>query len=172
MVMLVSPEVPQFAIEIRSRDNQDVAFYYVEAAVGAYDRSKWAVDLNILNVFKYPFSRIMSECKKPYKYPLLREEFHKVASIDSWEGLLYNPPDVSAMRARGNWQAKLAATAFSIQQGYETRIVPDKTYWTCPLSLRRIPRASGKKSYDAVAFRREGSDREAEEIAEAPSTRD
>ncbi|KAF2466087.1 uncharacterized protein BDR25DRAFT_395909 [Lindgomyces ingoldianus] len=170
----------QLPMDVGSRGNRDVEAYYLEAAVGVYDRGKWVADLNILDVFKHRFSRIMPMCTKRHENPLPREELCKLVSIDSWEELLDGPPEVSVVRARGNWQARLAAAALSIQQGHETRIMtPDQTCWTCCLSLKSIPQVDKREANEtsahdddiievpADAFDEEPSDSETDEVVQA-----
>ncbi len=52
------------------------------------------------------------------------------------------------VRARGNWQARLAAAAFSIQRGHETRILPDEVCWNCCTAQSPIPRSNAKEGYE------------------------
>ncbi|OCK74985.1 hypothetical protein K432DRAFT_467647 [Lepidopterella palustris CBS 459.81] len=130
----------QLPIDIGSRGNRDVEAYYIEAAIGVYDRGEWVADVNILDVFKHEFSRIMPECTQRHETHVSKEELCKFVTIDSWEELLDSPPEVGVVRARKNWQARLAAAALSIQRGHETRIVPQKACWTCFVALPKLPR--------------------------------
>ncbi|PVH91970.1 hypothetical protein DM02DRAFT_498552, partial [Periconia macrospinosa] len=120
----------QLPIDIGSRGKRDVEAYYVVAALGLYDRGKWVADLNILDVFKHRLAQIIPTCKR---HPERIERFESVhetskfVAIDSWEELLDSPTEIGVVRARGNWQARLAAAALSIECGHETRVVPETT---------------------------------------------
>jgi hypothetical protein len=172
-------------VDVGSRGNRDVEASYVEAAIQLYDRGQWVADLNILNIFKHNFSRIMTRCIQRHEDHSIREELCKFVSIDSWEELLDSPIEVGVIRARGNWQARLAAAALAIQRGHETRIVPDKVCWPCYLALERLPRRPThpedddqypeEEAFGALPqdFREENeSDSETEEMIQAAIRRD
>ena len=168
----------QLPIDIGSRGKRDVEAYYVEAAIGLYDRGKWVADLNILDVFNHRLSQIVPRCTQHRKQSESIDETSKFVAIDSWEELLDSPTEVGVVRARGNWQARLAAAALSIQRGHETRIVPESTCWLCCLSLTRVPPLSTANDDHAHAYddvfgvvpwvsEDDGSDSETEEIVKA-----
>lgn len=130
----------QLPIDVGSRGNRDVQASYVEAAIGVYDRSKWVADLNILDVFNPQLCRIIPGCTEHRPGEAMPiERLSEFVSIDCWEELLDSPTEVGVVRAKGNWQARLAAAALAIQRGHETRIVPDKICWSCCLALKTLP---------------------------------
>ena len=166
-------------INVGSKGNRDVEASYVEAAIGLYDRGKWVADLNILDIFKHRSSRLMNTCFNYHANRECREELCKYVSIDSWEELLDSPIEVGVVRARGNWQARLAAAALAIQRGHETRIIPDRVCWPCFI---RLPKLSYRPDRSDVHGRyeeeevfgafphyleEEGSDSETEETVQA-----
>jgi hypothetical protein len=166
----------QLPIDVGSRGNRDIEAYYVEAAIGVYDRGNWVADLNILDIFKHRFSRFVPDCPKNHELQGPIKETSKFVSIDSWEELLDSPTEVGVVRARGNWQARLAAAALSVQRGHETRIVPTHTCWSCCLALEEVP-SLNKGTDDELYgpdtnvfgtlpryFDEEGSDSETDEI--------
>jgi hypothetical protein len=168
----------QLPIDIGSRGKRDVEAYYVEAAIGLYDRGKWVADLNILDVFNHRLSQIVPRCTQHPERSKPIDETSKYVAIDSWEELLDSPTEVGVVRARGNWQARLAAAALSIQRGHETRIVPESTCWLCCLSFAKVPPLSTAQDDDAHAYddvfgvvpwvsEDEGSDSEAEGVFRA-----
>ncbi|KAF2252905.1 hypothetical protein BU26DRAFT_515325 [Trematosphaeria pertusa] len=146
----------QLPIDVGARGKRDVEAYYIEAAIGVYDRGKWVADLNILDVFRHRLSQIIPVCTQHHERPAPIEETSKFVTIDSWEELLDSPTEIGVVRARGNWQARLAAAALSIQQGHETRVVPEKTCWSCCLALEKISPDSKKEEethgYDGDMF--------------------
>lgn len=130
----------QLPIDVGSRGNRDVQASYVEAAIGVYDRSKWVADLNILDVFNPQLCRIVRECREHRSGQAIPiDKISEFVSIDCWEELLDSPTEVGVVRARGNWQARLAAAALAIQRGHETRIVPGNICWLCCLALETLP---------------------------------
>jgi hypothetical protein len=130
----------QLPIDVGSRGNRDVQASYVEAAIGLYDRSKWVADLNVLDVFNPQLCRIIPECREHRSGQAMPiEKISEFVSIDCWEELLDSPTEIGVVRARGNWQARLAAAALAIQRGHETRIVPDHVCWLCCLALKTLP---------------------------------
>ncbi|KAF2681915.1 hypothetical protein K458DRAFT_371176 [Lentithecium fluviatile CBS 122367] len=141
----------ELPIDIGARGKRDVEAHYIEAAIGLYDRGKWVADLNILNIFKHRLSRIVPPCTHHREHSAPIDETSKFVTIDSWEELLDSPTEIGVVRARGNWQARLAAAAISIQRGHETRIVPEKTCWSCCLALKRIPPLNTKSDEDMDA---------------------
>ncbi|KAL1603892.1 hypothetical protein SLS60_005484 [Paraconiothyrium brasiliense] len=139
----------QLPIDVGSRGNRDVQASYVEAAVGLYDRSKWVADLNILDVFNPQLCRIIPECREHRAGQAIPiERISEFVSIDSWEELLDSPTEVGVVRARGNWQGRLAAAALAIQRGHETRIVPEDICWLCCIASQKLPDTKAKENQD------------------------
>jgi hypothetical protein len=116
----------QLPIDIGARGKRDVEAHYVEAAIGVYDRGKWVADLNILDVFRHRLSQIVRTWTDHRKYPPPIDETAKFVTIDNWEELLDSPTEVGVVHARGNWQARLAAAALSIQRGHETVLLSER----------------------------------------------
>jgi hypothetical protein len=54
-----------------------------------------------------------------------------VIAIDCWEEFLDHPKSFTVFRARGNWQARLAAAAASVQKGLHTKVLPNDVCITC-----------------------------------------
>jgi hypothetical protein len=113
--------------------------FFIETKLSVYDRGKWVADLDILKALDHP-----------ELYPLVQQPHceikpagHKpdfdVTAIDSWEELIEPPPGAGVVRAHGNWQARLAATAISIMLGYRTILFHGHGCWGC-----------GKTVYDAL----------------------
>ncbi|KAJ4345550.1 uncharacterized protein N0V89_011683 [Didymosphaeria variabile] len=166
----------QLPIDVGSRGNRDVEASYIEAAIGLYDKSKWVADLKILDVFNPQLCRIVPECREHRSgQDIPTTKIFEFVSIDSWEELLDSPTEVGVVRARGNWQARLAAAALAIQLGHETRIVPDGLCWLCCLALQNLPDTKMTDYQDAHMaddgighverlFDDEGSDSETEDV--------
>jgi hypothetical protein len=128
-------------IDTGSRGIRDIEAYYIEAAISVFDHGKWVADVNIPDIFRHQISRIIPECTIRHDSQLPKRELHKFVAIESWEELLDSPPEIGVVRTRGNWQARLAAAALSIQRGHETRILPEPVCWTCCVALPAVPKA-------------------------------
>lgn len=123
------------AVDVGSRGIRDIEAHYVETAIGVYDHGKWVADVNIRDVFSHARCKIMEECCKRHEYVRTYQDLGKLVAIDNWDELIDSPPEVAIVRTRGNWQARLACAALSLQRGHETRILPDKICWTCCVEL-------------------------------------
>jgi hypothetical protein len=52
-------------------------------------------------------------------------------AIDNWDEFFDLPDCTSIVRASGNWQARLAIAAASVQRGKWTLVLPQKTCQLC-----------------------------------------
>jgi hypothetical protein len=55
----------------------------------------------------------------------------KLTAIENWIELLETPFKSCIFLAKGNWQARQAATAISIARGRKTCVLSEKTCWAC-----------------------------------------
>jgi hypothetical protein len=138
----------ELPIDVGSRGNRDIEAYYAEVAIGIYDHGKWVADVNIMNIFQHRLSIIVPHCSTRHERLVQKEDLSRFVSIDSWEELLDNPLEIGVVRAHRNWQARLAAAALSLQQGHETRILPEKVCWDCCNAITPVSRAELKESID------------------------
>jgi len=125
----------------------------IESLISVYDRGKWVADLDILKAFspdRAPPSihrqtcdctSILSEERKEQSTQQVRPTFLEVAksfprlrstSIDNWEELL-DPPTTGtiAIRAHGNWLARLALTAVCVNFEFRIIILGKEACWSC-----------------------------------------
>lgn len=118
----------------------DAEVTVIESLVSVYDRQKWTGDINVVDLAltaEFEISLLQFSCRH-VPSSSTSETFIKrigtihsrqLISIDSWDELL-DPPEklgsqnIGVLRAVGNWQAKLAATAICIQLGYRTFLKP------------------------------------------------
>jgi hypothetical protein len=63
--------------------------------------------------------------------PDLEELASCLSSLDCWEEFFDSPLKTGIFRATGNWQARLAAAAASVQQGKRTFVLPGKPCLVC-----------------------------------------
>ncbi|KAF2236089.1 hypothetical protein EV356DRAFT_531335 [Viridothelium virens] len=127
----------QQSIGTSSIGNRDIEACFVNGIVGLHDQGTWIADLDILGMMfgkeqwiqLYP---VLCYCKtqtfpgtEQYSFPWA------LSCIDRWEELIESPLSASIIRARGNWQARLALTTLSIQLGHTTYIVSPDHCWRC-----------------------------------------
>lgn len=115
----------------------------LESLISVYDREKWIADLDILRNLaniefcnRFPERGCNHQCRN--QFPLRDGKpsnammgffTDQPVSIDSWNELL-DPPErlgdgqIGVIRARNNWQARLATMSVSVQMKYRTSIVP------------------------------------------------
>jgi hypothetical protein len=124
-----------------SRGNRDVEVYYAELVIRVYDQDKWVADVNNQDIFYHRLSSIIPPCTTLHDRLVKKDDLSKYVAIDNWDELLDSPLEIGVVRARGNWQARLAAAALSIQQGHETRILGPNACWTCCVSRPPQPPA-------------------------------
>lgn len=55
----------------------------------------------------------------------------ELLAIENWMELLHTQTKSCIFLAKGNWQARQAATAISMAKGRKTCILSEKTCWTC-----------------------------------------
>jgi hypothetical protein len=71
-----------------------------------------------------------------------------IISLDSWYEFLELPTgnEPTIFRGQGNWVARLAAAAFSVQMGLPIFILPDVVCWKC-CEMVLANQSAGKKNY-------------------------
>ena len=62
---------------------------------------------------------------------IVQDEPPTITALDNWDELLLAPTNTSIVRAHGNWQARLAATAVCISRGRSTFILTSNPCWDC-----------------------------------------
>lgn len=60
-----------------------------------------------------------------------------LVAIDNWQELLDAPDEAAVIRAHGNWQARLAATAVSVELGHSTILFENHGCWDCGIKTMR-----------------------------------
>ncbi|MCJ1325807.1 hypothetical protein MMC10_002470 [Thelotrema lepadinum] len=112
----------------------------LETIVSIHDRGKWIADLDILGSLEralsgthLPESEIEMNC---LNHSESVGPSHRSVCIDNWLELIEGSDSpYSIIRANGNWQARLAATALSVARSnlseYRTIICGEKLCWAC-----------------------------------------
>ena len=61
----------------------------------------------------------------------VQDNFAELTALDNWDEILLAPPNPTIVRAHGNWQARLAATAVCISRGRSTLVLTSNPCWEC-----------------------------------------
>ena len=118
---------------------------YAEAVVSAHYRGQWVSDLNILSLYSQEaqvYGRNWLErrllpptCDHGEESKDDRSEFGLLTSIDNWPELLDHPPNTSVVRAKGNWDARLALSAVMHIRNDNVIIASGDVCWACVKAL-------------------------------------
>lgn len=108
-----------------------VEAFFLETVVSVHDSGEWVADLDILTSLESP--RLKSVVQQPECKPQAagHKPSFEIVSIDCWEELLEKPTNGGVVRAHGNWQARLAAAAISVQLGNQTILFRGHGCWAC-----------------------------------------
>lgn len=145
------------ALDIGTRGMRDVEAFLMEAVVSIDDRGRTIGELNFAidspKLKIHPDGRcVHSTNSDPISSH--QEEAQSVkhcheglVTLDSWEEFL-DPPKQTAIaiaRSTGNWQAKLAMSIASVQQGYEAAVLPERPCLKCiNLALKSLERSNSE----------------------------
>ncbi|RFU25180.1 hypothetical protein B7463_g11158, partial [Scytalidium lignicola] len=111
-----------------------VEAFFLEAIVSVHDSGEWVADLDILAALSSPLWKpVLRQPQCDPKPVGQHKPSFEMTSIDCWEELLEKPRCIVAVRAHGNWQARLAAAAISIQKGNPTILFRGHGCWACGL---------------------------------------
>jgi len=120
------------AINTGDHGSQDKEAFFVETVVSVYDQNKWIGDLNVLKTVSDPFfSRHKSSPGCTHIIDEDTYEYEQLVCFDTWEEILDREDMSGVVRAHGNWLARLATAAVSVQKGYPTVILPSSVCWEC-----------------------------------------
>ena len=132
------------ALNIGKQGGRDKEVYYLEAVVAALDNGTWVADLDILyRSFQSKFRKDMSVGNDGHYHlpthcrhtPQNRADFgstsNHLTSTDNWFEVFDCPSNASIVRARGNWIARLALAATSMNQKRPMIIGSQEICWAC-----------------------------------------
>jgi hypothetical protein len=126
--------------------NRDTEVFLLESVVSVHDRGQWIGDIDVLSLLNSETvnstrksageicaMRTFASCchSPPERCYQNSANLARIISIDSWEEFLDLPMGSVIFRGHGNWLARLAAAAISVQKGLETVILPDDVCWKC-----------------------------------------
>jgi hypothetical protein len=110
-----------------------------EAVVSVHSRGEWVVDLSILSIYKegsfgknWLTQRLLPwTCEHSQEQKNDCSDFGQLTSIDNWPELLDRPPNTSVVRAKGNWDARLALSAEICMRDDDVIIASGEICWAC-----------------------------------------
>ncbi|RYC58306.1 hypothetical protein CHU98_g7894 [Xylaria longipes] len=136
------------AVNVNFSGGPDIEAYFLETLISVYSRTEWIAELDVVGLVAHPNLKSEAEilrgkacsCNRPYR------DGPTVISIDNFAEMLVPPTQPGIIRAEGNWQARLAATALCLAKGYKVVIKGPNTCLTCVLGMAEarhmIPSAS------------------------------
>ena len=128
---------------------QDTELYILESVVSVHGSGKWVADLDVLKALKHPSLLLRSKATakdsiSPAKRSqvsistcdaghsvLYKQDHWNLLALENWMELLEQTSQNSILLAKGNWQARLAATSICIAQGRPVYLLSDQACWTC-----------------------------------------
>lgn len=126
----------EMPLDVGVRGLCDSQAVVLESLISANDRGEHVGDLDILAAFADSKLTVMNGCY----HHASNEESHEdvksrcqevLTSLDCWDEFFDSPRSVGIFRASNNWQARLAATAASIQKGKRTLVLPPRPCLQC-----------------------------------------
>ncbi|KAI3325817.1 hypothetical protein HD806DRAFT_521311 [Xylariaceae sp. AK1471] len=123
------------AVNVNFSRGPDVEAYFLETLISVYSCGEWIAELDILGSVTSP--NLTSDALQSKAYSCKGATTHGAAtmiSIDNFAEMLVPPNQPGIIRAKGNWQARLAATALCLAKGYKVVIKNPNTCLECVLN--------------------------------------
>jgi hypothetical protein len=120
---------------------------YMKAVVSAHARGEWIADINVLSMYSQHRARsgnwlierlLPPTCDHTEESKSDNREFGLLTSIDNWPELLDLPPNTSVVRAKGNWDARLALAAVMRMRNDNVIIVSGDMCWACAKATANV----------------------------------
>ena len=126
----------ELAVDVGQRGLRDNRVVLVESLVSLNHRGKHMGDLDILSLFNSDYLvATQRSCEEHSKEPMTSTEENprslQLVSIENWEEFLDFPENPAIFLVTGNWQARIAGAAASIQKGKRTVILPSNPCLIC-----------------------------------------
>lgn len=128
----------EMPVDVGARGLRDTQVILLESLVSVNDRGKRIGDLDILSMFKSKHLTVKRACSHQTGHATATEieevkgQYERcLVSLDCWDEFLDLPRSAGIFRANGNWQARLAAAAASIQRGKKTFVLPKNPCLQC-----------------------------------------
>jgi hypothetical protein len=128
----------ELPIDVGSRGLRDTLVCLLECVVSANDQGNHIGDLDINAIFRNDSLVMAPKCNhgkdstsSAGKEAGKSEKKQELVAIDSWAEFFDLPDTAGIFRARGNWQARLAAATASMQQGNKAILLPRQACLEC-----------------------------------------
>ena len=163
----------EMPIDVGAHGARDREVFFLEAPISIHHRGNWVADIDILGMVLsqdlsvYHLPACEGHENRPVTDPCREVADLKLVAIDSWEELIDTPLEPAVVRAHQNWQARLAATALSIQRGHKTIVLPNSPCWHCCLGSMGI--SYGHQIVDPLleSMNSDGDEREVDDTSNA-----
>ncbi|KAI1322120.1 hypothetical protein F5Y16DRAFT_413434 [Xylariaceae sp. FL0255] len=120
------------AINVNFSGGRDVEAYFLETLVSVYNRGEWIAELDISGAMankglirEYVTMKPCLSICNPGEYAM------ELISIDNFAEMIIPPKRPGLVRAKGNWEARLAAASLCIAKGYQVVLKPEDTCLAC-----------------------------------------
>ena len=138
----------EFPVDVGAHGLRDTLVNLVESVVSVNHKGLNLGDLDILSVYRSKLVTMIRGCGHSSTGEAAQDVSQlKLTSVDSWEEFFDYPLSAEIVRASGNWQARLAIAAASVQRGHRTLILPQEPCLQC---LRKFLKESGPKHIKVI----------------------
>lgn len=124
----------EFPLDVGDRGGRNREAFFLETLISVHDRGEWVADIDTLAAVASPSllnaNDLLPICRHAQSDRRAVPEGPFV-TIDRWEELLEMPKDAAVVRAHGNWLARLAIAAVSVEMGNSTILWPGHGCWAC-----------------------------------------
>ncbi|CAJ2510752.1 Uu.00g063770.m01.CDS01 [Anthostomella pinea] len=122
------------AVNVDFSGGRDTEAYFLETLVSVHDKGTWIAELDVLGTMQSAglIRRFIGysacECSSKTAAPA---SSLKIISIPNFAEMIVPPRQPGIIRARENWQARLAATSLCLAKGYKVLLKPEQICWGC-----------------------------------------
>ncbi|RWA14935.1 hypothetical protein EKO27_g222 [Xylaria grammica] len=127
------------AVNVNFSGGRDVEAYFLETLISVYNRKEWIAELDILGLVTSKNLKSSDDLPRGKtcncKDHSARGGPTVIIAIDNFAEMLVPPNQPGIIRAEGNWQARLAATALCLAKGYRVVIKAPNTCLACLVDM-------------------------------------
>ncbi|GAW24361.1 hypothetical protein ANO14919_139450 [Xylariales sp. No.14919] len=127
------------AVNVNFSGGRDVEAYFLETLISVYNRKEWIAELDILGLVTNKNLKSSDDLPRGKtcncKDNSARGGPTVIIAIDNFAEMLVPPNQPGIIRAEGNWQARLAATALCLAKGYRVVIKAPNTCLACLVDM-------------------------------------
>jgi hypothetical protein len=123
------------AVNVSFSGGRDVDAYLLETLISVYDRDTWIAEIDILR--SMASRRLKQWPSRPEGCSCGSSTVSgpaQLISIDNFAEMIVPPKLPGIIRAKGNWQARLAAASICLAKGYTVVLQPELSCLECLLT--------------------------------------